>query len=132
MGDDFLHSTPDYRVTDQIEEDRMRTQLPVEQIPFSQSRRAYRTDRRGLAFVVVTSDNWNVRRRVLTLDLSPRGARIQSDVPLTVGQLFDFVPSDGAESAVSCRVVWAGELGSSNEFESGLEFLAPLPTDLPA
>ena len=106
--------------------------MPDERISPSRARRMSRFDRRGLAFVVLSSDNWNVRRRVLILDLSPTGARVQCDVPLTVGQVFDFVPPEGAEYTVSCRVIWAGELGSSREYESGLEFLTPYPADLAA
>jgi len=105
---------------------------PPEQASSNHSRRAVRDDRRGLAFVVLCSDNWSVRRRVLILDLSPTGARVQCDVPLPLGEVFDFVPPEGAEYAVRCRVIWAGELGSSREFESGLEFLAPYPTNLAA
>jgi len=110
----------------------MEIRMPLERTSSILSRRAERADRRGLAFVVFSSDNWNVRRRVLILDVSPRGARVQCDVPLTVGQVFDFVPPEGAEYTVRCRVIWAGELGSSSECESGLEFLAPYPSDLAA
>jgi hypothetical protein len=95
-------------------------------------RRSQRADRRGLAFVVATTEDRRVPRRVLILDLSPHGARVQCDVPLTPGQAFEFVPPEGPEYAVRCRVIWAGELGSNSEGESGLEFLAPYPTDLPA
>lgn len=110
----------------------METRMPLERTSNTHDRSEVRADRRGLAFVVLSSDNWSLRRRVLILDLSPRGARVQCDVPLSVGQVFDFVPPEGAEYTVSCRVIWAGEIGSSNEYESGLEFLAPYPTALAA
>ena len=111
----------------------METRKPLEGIsPDSLPRRSKRADRRGLAFVVANTEDSNARRKVLILDLSPHGARVQCDIPLTVGQVFEFVPPEGPEYAVSCRVIWAGELGSNSEGESGLEFLAPYPTDLAA
>jgi hypothetical protein len=60
----------------------------------------------------------------LTLDVSALGARIETGISLTPGQVVEVVPGDGAEP-VAGRVVWVGKPASEVEGQAGLEFLAP-------
>jgi hypothetical protein len=59
-----------------------------------------------------------------TLDVSAQGARIQTDIPLTAGQVVQVVPINGADP-VTGRVVWVGKPASELEGQAGLEFLDP-------
>lgn len=111
----------------------MKTPIPLIPDKFSQlPRQSKRADERGLAFVVPNAENLGSRRRVLILDLSPHGARVQCDIPLPVGLVCEFVPPEGPEHAVRCRVIWTGEAGTNTQGESGLEFLAPYSPALAA
>jgi PilZ domain-containing protein len=95
-------------------------------------RRSRRHQLRALGFVVEEVEDHKVWRKALVLDASTGGVRIQTGTPLLSGQFLEFVPPEGSEYTVSCRVIWAGELGSNNEGESGLKFLAPYSFKLPA
>jgi len=91
----------------------------------SAARRSKRDEGSGLAFVVANREDRGAWRRARILDLSTHGARVQTDTPLFLGEEFEFIPPEGEEYAVPCRVVWSGEVGSESEGQSGLEFLTP-------
>ena len=59
-----------------------------------------------------------------TVDVSTLGARIQSDLALTPGQMVEVVPVNGSDP-VAARVVWVGKPASELEGQAGLEFLDP-------
>ena len=59
-----------------------------------------------------------------TVDVSTLGARIQSELSLTPGQMVEVVPVNGAEY-VAARVVWVGKPASELQGQAGLEFLDP-------
>jgi len=59
-----------------------------------------------------------------TVDVSTLGARIQSDLSLTPGQIVEVVPVNGSQP-VAARVVWVGSPASELEGQAGLEFLYP-------
>jgi hypothetical protein len=100
--------------------------------PLSAPRRSERVGADGVAFVVASREDRKAWRKALMLDRSAHGARVQTDIPLTSGEVLEFVPPVGEEYAIRCRVIWAGEVGSDSEGQSGLEFLTPYPTDLAA
>jgi hypothetical protein len=64
-----------------------------------------------------------------TLDVSAQGARIQTGISLTPGQVVEVLPVNGADP-VAGRVVWVGKPASELEGQAGLEFLDPfnIPT----
>lgn len=59
-----------------------------------------------------------------TVDVSTLGARIQSQLSLTPGQMVEVVPVNGSEP-VAARVVWVGKPASEMQGQAGLEFLDP-------
>jgi hypothetical protein len=59
-----------------------------------------------------------------TLDVSAQGARVQTDISLTPGQVVEVVPINGSDP-VTGRVVWVGNPASELEGQAGLEFLDP-------
>ena len=59
-----------------------------------------------------------------TVDISELGARIQSGISLTPGQVVEVAPVNGSES-VTARVVWVGQPASELDGQAGLEFLNP-------
>ena len=76
--------------------------------------------------IVVFVDKENEREGcdAFTVDVSTLGARIQSGISLTPGQMVEVVPVNGSES-VAARVVWVGKPTSELEGQAGLEFLDP-------
>jgi len=60
----------------------------------------------------------------VTVDVSALGARIQSSLSLTPGQMVEVVPVNGSDP-VAARVVWVGKPTSELEGQAGLEFLDP-------
>ena len=68
------------------------------------------------------------RYNPFTLDLSSHGARLQSGISLTPGQVVEVLPAEGNDP-VRARVVWVGKPASEVEGQAGLEFLDPF--DIP-
>jgi hypothetical protein len=73
----------------------------------------------------VETEGSPTRHEAFTLDVSPFGARVQTGISLTPGQVVEVVSSDGAVP-VEGRVVWVGKPASDVEGQAGLEFLDPL------
>jgi len=99
--------------------------VPRPKDPLSTPRRSKRGDASGVAFVVANREDRGAWRKARILDLSTHGARVQTDVPLVLGEELEFIPPEGEEYAVPCRVVWGGEVGTDSEGQAGLEFLTP-------
>lgn len=76
--------------------------------------------------IVVFTENENEREGsdAFTVDVSELGARIQSGISLTPGQVVEVAPVNGSEP-VTARVVWVGKPASELEGQAGLEFLRP-------
>jgi len=78
--------------------------------------------------LLVGSHGKKTAHDALTVDLSPRGARVRPTVVLTPGQTLEFLPKEGPSYSVPTRVVWVGAAQSKRVGQAGLEFLIPLPT----
>ena len=76
--------------------------------------------------IVVYTENESEREGsdAFTVDVSQLGARIQSAISLTPGQVVEVVPVNGSDP-VTGRVVWVGQPASELEGQAGLEFLDP-------
>lgn len=59
----------------------------------------------------------------MVTDLSQRGAKIDSPVPLQPGQKLHIVPNEGFRFAIAGRVVWSRQNPTGRGHEGGLEFL---------
>jgi len=92
---------------------------------FNQPVRRSERKRARIAIVVYT-ENESEREGSdgFTVDVSELGARIQSGISLTPGQLVEVAPVNGSEP-VTARVVWVGKPASGLEGQAGLEFLNP-------
>lgn len=76
--------------------------------------------------IVVYTENESEREGsdAFTVDVSELGARIQSGISLTPGQVVEVAPVNGSEP-VTARVVWVGKPASELQGQAGLEFLNP-------
>ena len=61
-----------------------------------------------------------------TVDISPNGARIRTDLVLSPGQMIGIVASGDSGQAIPSRVVWV-ERSTDVGSVAGLEFLGPWP-----
>ena len=61
-----------------------------------------------------------------TVDLSPHGARLQSDATLIPGQLVGLLLATNPDCFINARVVWVGKADSAQAGQAGFEFLDPL------
>jgi hypothetical protein len=59
----------------------------------------------------------------VTLDVSPHGARILTNLVLVPGQTIEITCYKAINRSMSCRVVWVSMDGSDRPVEVGLEFL---------
>ena len=78
--------------------------------------------------LIVESGGKKVGHPSYMVDVSERGIKLKANVPVTVGQVVEIIPSKGPQYAVRSRVVWVGKAGSEQEGRMGLEFLEPSPT----
>jgi microcompartment protein CcmK/EutM len=86
-----------------------------------------RTERKVAKIAIVVFVDKETDREgsdAVTVDVSVRGARIQSDLTLTPGQMVEVVPVNGSDP-VAARVVWVGKPASELQGQAGLEFLDP-------
>ena len=86
-----------------------------------------RTERKVAKIAIVVFVDKETDREgsdAVTVDVSVRGARIQSDLTLTPGQMVEVVPVNGSDP-VAARVVWVGKPASELQGQAGLEFLEP-------
>ena len=76
--------------------------------------------------IVVYTENESEREGsdAFTVDVSQLGARIQSAISLTPGQVVEVAPVNGS-APVTARVVWVGKPASELEGQAGIEFLNP-------
>jgi hypothetical protein len=92
---------------------------------FSQPVRRSERKRARIAIVVYTeNESEGEGCDAFTVDVSELGARIQSGVSLTPGQVVEVAPVNGSQP-VTARVVWVGKPASELEGQAGLEFLNP-------
>jgi len=77
----------------------------------------------AIIMFVETEQKWQECDAV-TVDVSALGARIETGISLTPGQVVEVVPGDGADP-VAGRVVWVGKPASEVEGQAGLEFFSP-------
>ena len=61
-------------------------------------------------------------REASTVDLSPKGARIRTDLELVRGQSVDLLAKNSVNTVPS-QVVWVGNTGPDHVREIGLQFL---------
>ena len=61
-------------------------------------------------------------REASTVNLSPTGARIRTDIELTPGQSVDLLARNSVNTVPS-QVVWVGNTGPDHVREIGLQFL---------
>jgi hypothetical protein len=61
-------------------------------------------------------------REASTVDLSPRGARIRTDIELAPGQSVDLLGTNSVNTVPS-QVVWVSSTGPDRVREIGLQFL---------
>jgi len=78
--------------------------------------------------LIVESGGKKVGHPSYMVDVSEKGIKLKANVPVTVGQVVEIIPTDGPRYAVRSRVVWVGKAGSDQEGRLGLEFLDPVPT----
>ena len=93
-------------------------------LPQETRRRSERKIAKIAIVVFVDKENEHEGSDAFTVDVSARGARIQSDLTLTPGQMVEVVPVNGSDP-VAARVVWVGKPASELEGQAGLEFLDP-------
>src|ERR1035441_7433916 len=61
-----------------------------------------------------------------TVDLSPHGLRLQSDVTLAPGQPVGLLLATEPACFIRARVAWVGQADSAQAGQAGFEFLNPL------
>lgn len=92
--------------------------------PQSAHRRSERRIAKIAIVVFADKENKPEGSDAFTVDISELGARIQSGISLTPGQMVEVVPVNGSDP-VAARVVWVGKPTSELEGQAGLEFLDP-------
>lgn len=92
--------------------------------PHPVHRRSERRIAKIAIVVFVEKENERDGSDAFTVDVSELGARIQSSISLTPGQMVEVVPVNGSDP-VPARVVWVGATASEQEGQAGLEFLNP-------
>ncbi len=95
--------------------------------PQTDKRRCARKRVRLAVILLAESEGKSVEGEASTVDLSEYGARVETDIRLTQGQIVEVITNEGPEFAVRGRVIWTGSVGSEQEGQVGLEFLTPLP-----
>ena len=87
-----------------------------------------RSERRSATIPVtllVSTRGKKTAHDALTVDLSPRGARVRPTIVLTPGQTVEFVPKEGLPYSIPSRVIWVGTAQSGRVGQAGLDFLIP-------
>jgi hypothetical protein len=74
--------------------------------------------------LLIDTPGGTVTHSASTLDLSDRGLRVLTSAALAREQIVGIVLTRRPER---CRVAWAGEQGTLQAGQAGLEFLDPLP-----
>ena len=92
---------------------------------YSVKRRSERKSVQIPVILVIASEG--VERRGMTVDLSPEGMRLQSDISLVPRQVVRLHLAAYAPQFVEARVAWAGWTDSSEAGQAGFEFLLPEP-----
>ncbi|MGH9772722.1 MAG: PilZ domain-containing protein [Candidatus Acidiferrales bacterium] len=64
--------------------------------------------------------------KATTIDFSPLGLCVRSEITLAPGERVGLILSDTPSQPLFCRVVWTGEPGPSGSRDAGLEFSQPL------
>lgn len=82
-------------------------------------RRSRRIPGRFLISMLVGEPGAKDEYRAFVVDLSELGLRVRTDIELAPGQTVDVVFTE----PVLSRVVWSARLGSTQEFEAGLEIV---------
>jgi hypothetical protein len=75
--------------------------------------------------LLVESDRRNVCHDAVTVDLSPRGARVRGKIAVTAGTSIDLISRGDTPRVVPSRVVWVNLTGPDRFGEAGLQFLEP-------
>ena len=96
----------------------------VATLPRESHRRSERRIAKIAIVVFVDREHEQGGSDAYTVDVSALGARIQSGLSLTPGQMVEVVPVNGSEP-VAARVVWVGKPASEMQGQAGLEFLDP-------
>ena len=75
----------------------------------------------------VGSPDTKVAHEAFTVDLSPLGARVRANIPLSQGQTVKVFSNEGPKYVIPSRVVWVRMADRDRDGEAGLEFLQALP-----
>jgi hypothetical protein len=78
--------------------------------------------------IIVEFEGKKVGHPSYLIDVSERGVKVKANVPVTLGQIVEVIPTGGPRYSVRSRVVWVGKAGSEQEGRLGLEFLEARPT----
>jgi hypothetical protein len=76
--------------------------------------------------IAVDSDGTTTLYTASTVDFSPLGARVQTELPLAPGARVNFIWRGAAPRSVPSRVVWSAPAHLHQGHEAGLRFLEPL------
>ena len=101
----------------------------MEETPESAGRRSERKRVRMAIILFVESEDGSAGHEAFTIDLSEMGARVESGVTLSPGQVIAVTPGEGAEP-VPGRVVWVGQPASDMAGQAGLEYLTPVSANV--
>ena len=94
---------------------------------YATPRRSERILLRKAIVLMVESDNPQTLHEGTTVDLSEYGARVETETVWAPGQTITLLQPDDPVHSYRCTVVWAGDIGSDEHGQMGLEFLEPLP-----
>lgn len=75
--------------------------------------------------LLVESDRRNVCHDAVTVDLSPRGARVRGKIGVMAGTSIDLITRGDTPRVVPSHVVWVNLTGPDRFGEAGLQFLEP-------
>ncbi len=88
---------------------------------YQNTRRSPRVATRFHMKLLVESEGTQASYSVWTLEMSPLGARIQSDAPLIIGQAVELAPVEGSSYVLPGRIVWVSS-PKPGELHAGIEF----------
>jgi PilZ domain len=76
--------------------------------------------------LTIDSDQGGTTYRALTVDISPQGARLQTDVYLRSGQHVTLTRENGVAQTLPSQVVWAAATQGNQARQVGVVFLQPI------
>jgi hypothetical protein len=98
-------------------------------VNYSNTRRSNRIYVRMRVEIAIESDGTISSFQASTTDLSPLGARIQTNTALACGARVNIIWSGPKSRSLPSEVIWSAQTLDGPEHEAGLKFLQPLPSD---